>query len=241
MNIELKNKITSENILALNKKLGYDTFYNTKGGINVNIGVVRSKNRDSGTFDDIEFVMYQVKDLLWNIDYYSVTADPSRETLLTLPNKFGAAIIVPGQYKQCWKLGFHNGKSDHPALVQIRPINVIRDFNKDTKLDADIITDKNKYIFNTTTTQFGSITYVVEKSTNKTVQIINKGLFGINNHRASKYQLLTWIGAYSQGCMVHNDYKRYMELFIPTLKKSASTYGDEFTITVYTEEQFNSL
>ena len=124
-------------------------------------------------FDDIEFVMYQVKDLLWNIDYYSVTADPSRETLLTLPNKLGAAIIVPGQYKQCWKLGFHNGKSDHPALVQIRPINVIRDFNKDTKLDADIITDKNKYIFNTTTTQFGSITYVVEKSTNKTVQIIN--------------------------------------------------------------------
>ena len=41
--------------------------------------------------------------------------------------------------------------------------------------------------------------------------------------------------------MVHNDYKRYMELFIPTLKKSALTYGDEFTITVYTEEQFNSL
>ena len=240
MNIELKNKILPETIIALNNKLGYKTFYDTRRGLNINIGVVRADDKNSGTFNDIEFIMYE-RNGKWNINYYSVTTDPSRETLLSLPNKLGAAIIVPNQYEKCWKLDYHKGKSDHPALVQIRPISVIRDFNKDTTLDYDIIDNKQDYIFNTSYLGSESITYVVSKATNKTVQIINTGLFGINNHRASKYSILNWIGAYSQGCIVHNDYNKYMNSFIPTLEESSKIYGKEFTITVYIEQQFNSI
>ena len=244
MNIELRNKINPESIIALNTKLGYKTFYDgaiNPIGYNLNIGVVRAKDRNSGTFNDIEFIMYQ-NNGLWNILYYSITADPSRETLINLPNKLGAAIVVPGQYEKSWKLDFHKGKKDHPALVQVKPISVIRDFNKDNMLDFDLLTG-DKYIFNTeyTMSDGSSITYVVEKSTGKTVQIINKGLFGINNHRASRYQTLNWIGAYSQGCMVHNDYNRYMDSFIKIITNSALRYGLYFTITIYTEEQFNII
>jgi hypothetical protein len=48
-------------------------------------------------------------------------------------NPQGTAILKPGQYVGSHGLGMHRGK--YLALVQIRPVTVIRDFNRDGKTD----------------------------------------------------------------------------------------------------------
>ena len=46
----------------------------------------------------------------------------------------GTAVLVPGQHRRCYKLGRHQGK--YEALVQAEVLQVYRDNNKDTKVDA---------------------------------------------------------------------------------------------------------
>ncbi|MBE9213149.1 hypothetical protein IQ247_10770 [Plectonema cf. radiosum LEGE 06105] len=55
-------------------------------------------------------------------------------------NASGAAQIkVPGQYK-AWRIGKHKGREI--ALVQVAPVNIIRDFNRNSKVDKG---DKKEY------------------------------------------------------------------------------------------------
>lgn len=55
-------------------------------------------------------------------------------------NPLGAARIAFGQYK-AWCVGTHhpNAASAHQALVQIEPISVYRDRNKDFKRPGDMV------------------------------------------------------------------------------------------------------
>ena len=48
----------------------------------------------------------------------------------------GVARIAFGQYT-AWRIGFHKGRANHPALVQVAPLPVHRDFNKDGKRTGD--------------------------------------------------------------------------------------------------------
>jgi hypothetical protein len=48
-------------------------------------------------------------------------------------NRLGAAILKPGQYEGCWKIGNHRG---YEALVQDKPVIVYRDNNRDNILDV---------------------------------------------------------------------------------------------------------
>lgn len=50
----------------------------------------------------------------------------------------GAARIAFGQWN-AWMIGYHQGKKDHPALVQVRPVTVHRDFNQDGKRTGDAL------------------------------------------------------------------------------------------------------
>ncbi|MBL7779956.1 MAG: hypothetical protein JNM22_01980 [Saprospiraceae bacterium] len=43
----------------------------------------------------------------------------------------GVARIAFGQYLSTWKLGYHKGDPNHPALMQIEPVLVHRDKNRD--------------------------------------------------------------------------------------------------------------
>jgi len=55
-------------------------------------------------------------------------------------NALGAAQIeVPGQYR-AWRIGKHKGREI--ALVQVAPVNIIRDFNRNSKVDKG---DKKEY------------------------------------------------------------------------------------------------
>lgn len=67
------------------------------------------------------------------------TTEPGRRyTERPLPNVTGAARIAFGQYKS-WVVGFHRKSSPtgHEALVQVRPVSVYRDRNKDYKRIGD--------------------------------------------------------------------------------------------------------
>ncbi|MFB6453806.1 hypothetical protein ACE38W_00940 [Chitinophaga sp. Hz27] len=63
------------------------------------------------------------------------TTDPGTYWLKNPMNAQGAAILKPGQYIGSHALGMHRGK--YLALVQVRPVTVIRDFNRDGKPDYE--------------------------------------------------------------------------------------------------------
>ena len=50
-------------------------------------------------------------------------------------NVKGTAILKEGQYRSCWKIGKHQGK--YTALVQRKPVTVIRDADRDAEYDYD--------------------------------------------------------------------------------------------------------
>lgn len=82
----------------------------------------------------------------WAIhDAWPATTSPGEYYTKRPMNRLGAARIVPGQYK-AWRMGRHNGV--HPALQQVGPIFVTRDFNKNF-----VSSDDKIYIANATINQ----------------------------------------------------------------------------------------
>ena len=64
---------------------------------------------------------------------FSNTTNPGVYWLNNPMSKLGTAVLKPNQWVDCWSLGFHQGKSDHRALVQRGVVGVYRDNNKDNK------------------------------------------------------------------------------------------------------------
>lgn len=64
---------------------------------------------------------------------WRATTDPGTFWLRNPSNAQGTAILKPGQYLNSHALGMHRGK--YLALVQIRPVTVVRDFNRDGRAD----------------------------------------------------------------------------------------------------------
>lgn len=67
---------------------------------------------------------------------WRATTDPGTYWLKNPMNPQGTAILKPGQYFGSHALGMHRGK--YLALVQVRPVTVIRDFNRDGNADYAI-------------------------------------------------------------------------------------------------------
>jgi hypothetical protein len=62
---------------------------------------------------------------------YLVTTEPGVYYQKTPLNSAGCAIIKPGQYKDAYGSGYHQGKTDHRCLRQNGNITVYRDNDKD--------------------------------------------------------------------------------------------------------------
>jgi hypothetical protein len=113
-------------------KKGYVFF--TKGEYNLNsIGV-----RHKGATVTNHFVDYIV--VIYNTDkeknlrrIFQCTTLPGKKAMEHPVNVVGTAILKEGQYRGCWKLGYHKGQ--YKALVQSKPVTVYRDGNKDDKFD----------------------------------------------------------------------------------------------------------
>jgi hypothetical protein len=102
----------------------------------LNIWGIRSSNHIAGKFDDDLLIFHFVNgNMVANV--FNCTTDPSDHFLLNPINPMGTAIVKPGQYVNVWKYGFHKNDRNHPALVQVAPITVYRDANRDVNLDTE--------------------------------------------------------------------------------------------------------
>lgn len=136
-------------IIKSAEKLGY-SIDKRPNKLNV-IGVRNSKATSQDKFDDLlAYFTYDDKGNLVG-KVVAGTTDPSTYFLKTPMNVKGAAILKSGQYKDAYAIGLHRGQ--YEALVQVKPVTVIRD------------SDRNAYINYFAPTQTGLYGINIHKST----------------------------------------------------------------------------
>jgi hypothetical protein len=115
------------------------------------IGVRNSNATSQDKFDDL--LAYFTYDANGNLvgKVVPATTDPSTYFLKSPINAKGAAILKSGQYKDAYQIGLHRGK--YEALVQAKPVTVIRD------------DDRNAFINYFAPTQTGLYGINIHKST----------------------------------------------------------------------------
>ncbi|MBW4684290.1 MAG: peptidoglycan-binding protein [Komarekiella atlantica HA4396-MV6] len=87
-------------------------------------------------FNDRRIVIEVVDGIPKLVNHWQATTEPGRYYTLNPMNPGGAARIKFGQYK-AWAVGSHGNADRHQALVQVAPITVHRDFNKDFQRTGD--------------------------------------------------------------------------------------------------------
>lgn len=98
----------------------------------INLFGIRNKDVLANTFDDlVGIVVRDINGQMITIQC-EATTDPGTYYRENPMNVDGTAIIVPGFYKDCYKVGTHKGKE---AMEQIAPMLYVRDKNKNKILD----------------------------------------------------------------------------------------------------------
>ena len=99
----------------------------------LNIVGLRSKSVIPNRFDDELHVFYKVSPVKWQYHVFKITTDPGTYWLNNPMEPQGTAILAEGQYLNAWELGLHKGQ--YKALVQKKPISVLRDYDRNAVLD----------------------------------------------------------------------------------------------------------
>lgn len=230
MNNLLASYCTVPNLREVAGKLNYRVYESTRP-YDLNTFIIRSEVQNAGRFDDI-FVTFWKDGYGWASETYTITADPSDLALLNMKNPIGVAIVKPGQYPHSHIMSKHKGK--YPAWCQNDTMTVIRDYNKDTLLDWNVPSLLG-CVARVTKHWRGYLTEWLDPNGN-VVWKEDTGVFGINIHHASIYQILEKIGLYSEGCTVFDYIKAYEE-WMKISNKAVSIWGDKLTTTYITERQ----
>jgi hypothetical protein len=117
-------------IKGILRSKGYEIFTRP---YELNIVGIRETSTISNRFDDEIHVFYKVAPLKWNYHVYKATTDPGTFWLKNPMQPQGTAILTQGQYRDAYSIGLHQGK--YKALVQIKPITVIRDYDRTARFD----------------------------------------------------------------------------------------------------------
>lgn len=99
----------------------------------LNIVGLRSASTLPNRFDDEIHVFYKINPMTWNYHIFKATTDPGTFWLRNPMQTQGTAILAEGQYVNAYALGLHRGL--YKALVQQKPVTIIRDYDRDAKLD----------------------------------------------------------------------------------------------------------
>lgn len=166
--------LTVDAIKQVIQKKGYKWF-NTE----LNIIGIRSSMNVPNVFNDILCVIYEPAGIA---KFYPITTDPGLTYLVSPLNPKGCFILKPGQYIDCWKSDFHQGKADHRALRQCGTMTGYRDGDKDNVIEM---------IPGTEETGSG---------------------FGVNCHGAVKNADTKVVGPWSAGCQVHSRWSNKEEM-----------------------------
>jgi hypothetical protein len=136
----------------------------------INLIGVRSSNAQPNSFDDTLHVFYNNGRGQWVLHSFPCTTDPGTYWLKNPIVSKGTAILKAGQYAGAYEIGIHRGK--YKALVQRGPLNIVRDYNRDNRIDLNSLKS--------------------ETGNN----------FGINIHRANASGTTKTVDRYSAGCQV---------------------------------------
>lgn len=93
------------------------------------VGIRTDKPISQDKFDDVIAYFGWDKNGRLNGKVASATTDPSTYFLKNPIAEKGTAILKSGQYRDAYKIGLHKGK--YEALVQSKPVTVIRDRDRD--------------------------------------------------------------------------------------------------------------
>lgn len=118
-------------ILAAMGRNGYTVFHRE---YDLNIVGIRASDLQADTFNDL-LTVFHFRPSGWAFYALQATTDPGAYHRLNPENVSGVGAIVPGQYRSVWKRGLHQGK--YPALVQVKPMKVYRDNDRDALLEFD--------------------------------------------------------------------------------------------------------
>lgn len=99
----------------------------------LNIVGVRKNDVVANDFDDTIYTFWKNDKGEWEGKTYSATTDPGTYWLKNPMNVDGTAILKEGQYENAYRIGKHRGQYD--ALVQAKPVTVIRDYDRNAVLD----------------------------------------------------------------------------------------------------------
>lgn len=119
-----------QQILDTLKEKNY-VVYTRPGELNI-VGI-RTNNTTPNSFDDSLNIFYKTANGKWAFHSFPATTDPGTYWLKNLMNPQGTAIVKAGQYTGSHGIGMHRGK--YLALVQKKPLTVIRDYNRNAVLD----------------------------------------------------------------------------------------------------------
>jgi len=111
---------------------GYQWF--DRGDYNLNLVGIRTADSNANTFNDW-FCAAFYTDGQPHLFAWRCTTDPGLFYLENPLNVAGTAVVMPGQYSGLWTMGMHQGK--YSALVQVGPVTVCRDNNRDGVVDTD--------------------------------------------------------------------------------------------------------
>jgi hypothetical protein len=126
---------TIEQIKTVLGRKGY-TFFDGDKPYDLNIIGIR-KTRDSiiNTFEDTISVIYRDENRNPVQETYAATTKPGTFYLTHPMSAGGTAILAPGQYKWAYALGLH--RNQYRALVQVKPVKVFRDDDRDNQVDIN--------------------------------------------------------------------------------------------------------
>ncbi|MFN4313300.1 MAG: hypothetical protein ACK4E0_03330 [Chitinophagaceae bacterium] len=99
----------------------------------LNIIGIRSDSVESNRFDDEIHVFFKNNLGKWIHYLFPATTDPGTYWLQSPMHPQGTAILSQGQYLGAYQIGLHKGK--YYALVQRRPVSVLRDYDRNAVLD----------------------------------------------------------------------------------------------------------
>ncbi|MBD2410548.1 peptidoglycan-binding protein [Nostoc calcicola FACHB-389] len=137
--LKLGNDIASKIVKYMQAK-NYEVFTNPK---EYNIVYLEGVNEDwtlnsdtPNQFNDRRIVIEVVDGIPKIVNHWQATTEPGSHYTYNPMNPGGAARIKFGQYKS-WSVGIHGNSEPHEALIQVAPISVYRDFNKDFQRTGD--------------------------------------------------------------------------------------------------------
>lgn len=115
---------------------------------------IRSNSDKADRFDDVIYVVDNDK-----MYAYKCTTNPGVYWLQKFANPKGSAVLKQGQYPNAWAIGLHQGK--YEALVQVRPITVFRDADKDNKAEEQGVEDIGLFGINIHRADKSLATYII--------------------------------------------------------------------------------